>query len=210
MTSDKTPCNWTILAKTVSAVFHPLLMLIYGMLIMFYAPTILGYLPNSVKKLLFFIILINNILIPLSLLPYFRYRNIITSWRISERKERVLPLITSSLFYSVTVYILYKFHIPVFIKSFVMASALLVITVTIINFWWKISIHSVAAGALLALVLVLSYKMRTPLLLLMIIVIFSAGLVMTSRLYLNSHRPPEVWAGFFLGLSVAGLSLILL
>jgi hypothetical protein len=210
MISDKTPFNFTILAKIVSAVFHPLLMLIYGMLIMFYAPTILGYLPNSVKKILFFIILINNILIPLSLLPYLRYRNIITSWSISERKERVLPLIISSLFYSVTVYILYKFHIPVFIKSFVMASALIVITMTIINFWWKISIHSVAAGALLALVLALSYKMRTPLLLLMITVIFSAGLVMTSRLYLNSHRPAGVWAGFFLGLSVAGLSLILL
>jgi hypothetical protein len=210
MISDKTPGYGTILAKTISAVFHPFLMLIYGMLIMFYAPTILGYLPNSVKKILFFIILINNILIPISLLPYFRYRNIITSWSISERKERVLPLITSSLFYSVTVYILYKFHIPVFIKSFVLSSALLVITMTIINFWWKISIHSVAAGALIALVVVLSYKMRTPLLLLMIAAILSAGLLMTSRLYLNSHRPAEVWSGFFLGVAGSALPMILL
>jgi membrane-associated phospholipid phosphatase len=34
--------------------------------------------------------------------------------------------------------------------------------------------------------------------------ILLAGIVMTSRLYLKSHSPAEVWSGFFLGLLVAG------
>jgi len=35
--------------------------------------------------------------------------------------------------------------------------------VTVINFWWKISLHSVGAGALIGLVLMLSLKMLAPL-----------------------------------------------
>jgi hypothetical protein len=38
-------------AKIISIVFHPLLMPVYGMAIIFSAPTLLGYLPFNVKKL---------------------------------------------------------------------------------------------------------------------------------------------------------------
>ena len=39
-------------AKIISALLHPLLMPLYGLLIIFSAPTIIGYLPWSVKKTL--------------------------------------------------------------------------------------------------------------------------------------------------------------
>jgi membrane-associated phospholipid phosphatase len=81
------------------------------------------------------------------------------------------------------------------------------ITVTIINFWWKISIHAVGSGALIALVVVLSIKMHTPLTWFLIPVIMASGLVMSARLWLNSHSPAEVWSGFLLGLLVPVLLL---
>jgi len=208
MTTERKQQTGNNLAKIISAVFHPLLMPVYGMLIVFSAPTILGYLPVNVKKILLLIIVINDVLVPLFLMPYFRLRNIISSWTIEDRRERTIPLIATSFFYSVTVYITLKFHIPLFIKSFILASALLVIAVTLINFWWKISIHSVGAGALLALIAILSIKMQTPLPWLLIAAIISAGMVMSSRLWLESHKPGEVWSGFFLG--VCGVSLVLL
>jgi hypothetical protein len=208
MTTERKQQTGNNLAKIISAVFHPLLMPVYGMLIVFSAPTIFGYLPVNVKKILLLIIVINDVLVPLFLMPYFRLRNIISSWTIEDRRERTIPLIATSFFYSVTVYITLKFHIPLFIKSFILASALLVIAVTLINFWWKISIHSVGAGALLALIAILSIKMQTPLPWLLIAAIISAGMVMSSRLWLESHKPGEVWSGFFLG--VCGVSLVLL
>ena len=79
------------LAKIITIVFHPLLMPLYGLLILFSAPTFLGYLPLPVKRILFIIVLVNNVLIPLTLLPFFRYRNVITSYRIEERSERIIP-----------------------------------------------------------------------------------------------------------------------
>jgi hypothetical protein len=209
MTDDKTEQLDDVLAKIISAICHPLLMPVYGLLIIFSAPALFGLLPFDIKKTLFMIILINNVIIPLCLMPYFRFRNIISSWSVEKRQERIIPLVTTSFFYSVTVYLTLKFHIPVFIKAFILASAFLVIAVTIINFWWKISIHSAGMGALTALVLVLSVKMQTPLTWFMIVVILSTGLVMSSRLWLNSHTPGEVWSGFLLGACGIGLTLIL-
>jgi len=208
MAYDNTEQFDDFLAKVISAIYHPLLMPVYGLLIIFSVPAIFGYLPFSVKRVVFTIVLINNVLIPLSLMPYFRFRNIISSWSIDNRKERIIPLITTSFFYSVTVYITIKFHIPSFIKSFILASAFLAIAITIINFWWKISIHATGIGALTALVLVLSIRMHTPLTWFMIVMILSAGLVMSSRLWLNSHTPREVWSGFILGTLGTGLFLI--
>ena len=110
------------------------------------------------------IVLVNNVLLPLSLIPFFMHRNIISSWFMNERKDRIIPLIISTILYIVTTYIIFRFQVPYFLKSFFLAAAFLSLTVTIINFWWKISLHSVGAGALIALVLILSFKMYTPLL----------------------------------------------
>lgn len=209
MITDTKNSSGNIIPKVISAVFHPLLMPVYGLLIIFSAPTLFGYLPFQVKRILFLIVLINNVILPLSLMPWFRYRNIITSWVITERKERILPMITTSFFYSVTVYIVIRFHIPLFIKLFIVTAAILSIAITIINFWHKISVHSAGTGALLALVIILSVKMQTPLTLFLAAAILSAGLVMTSRLWLDSHKPGEVWSGLILGILVSGLILSL-
>lgn len=197
------------LARIISLIFHPLLMPLYGLLIIFSTPTLFGYLPLTVKKILTLIIIINNIVVPLLLMPWFRYRNIITSWTVVERKERRIPLMATTFFYCVTVYIIARYHIPLFIKYFVVAAAGLSVAITILNFWSKISIHASASGALLATIIILSLRMHTPLTWLMVSSIISSGLVMYSRLVLNSHSPGEVWSGFFLGLVFFSLILLL-
>jgi len=117
-------------AKIISIVFHPLLMPVYGMAIIFSAPTLLGYLPFNVKKLLLLIMLVNNILLPLSFLPFFIHRNIITSWAITERKERNIPLIITTILYCITSFIIFRLPIPLFLKSFIFASAFLSFMIT--------------------------------------------------------------------------------
>ena len=199
MTTDKRNDFLNQLAKIITVVFHPLLMPAYGMAIIFSAPTLFGYLPFNVKKLLLLIILVNNVLLPLSLLPFFLHRNIITSWTISERKERNIPLIITTLLYCATSYIVFKFPIPVFLKSYIFGTAFLSLIVTFINFWWKISLHAAGAGALIGLVLILSIKMLTPLDWYLIAVIVAGGLVLSARLKLNLHNSQQVWLGLFAG-----------
>jgi membrane-associated phospholipid phosphatase len=207
MTTGKTISIDDRLAQIISGVFHPLLMPFYGLLIIFNAPALYGYLPLQVKRIMFFIILVENILIPVMLITYLKFRNIITTWTMDSRKERIMPLIMTSFFYVFTVYLTYRFHIPFFIKSFIICLAVLAVALTIISFWYKISIHATAAGALTALVLVLSLRMQAPLAWLVIIVILASGLVMSSRLWLGSHTAGEVWSGFLLGIFGSGLCL---
>jgi hypothetical protein len=197
-----------ILAKVISVIFHPLFMPLYGMIIIFTAPTLFWYIPFKVKKILLFVVATNNVLIPVSLMPFFRYRNIISSWAIETRKERRIPLLAVSFFYSITSFILFRLQIPLFIKSFIFATAVLAITVSVVNFWWKISLHSVGAGALAGLVIVLSLNMMVPLTWFLIPVLLISGLILSSRLRLNTHNPPEVYIGFITG--IIGMYLLML
>jgi hypothetical protein len=196
------------LAKIISVIFHPLFMPVYGMVIIFSAPTLFEYLPFAVKRILLFIVLINNVLLPLSLLPFFRYRNIISSWTINNRRERIIPLLITTILYSTTSFIIFRFPVPGFLKSFFLAAAFLSLMVTVINFRWNISLHSVGAGALIAIVLLLSFKMYSPLMWYLISVIIAGGLILSSRLRLNYHNPQQVWFGFITGF--LGLSLFML
>jgi hypothetical protein len=197
-----------ILAKVISVIFHPLFVPLYGMIIIFTAPTLFWYIPFKVKKILLFVVATNNVLIPVSLMPFFRYRNIISSWAIETRKERRIPLLAVSFFYSITSFILFRLQIPLFIKSFIFATAVLAITVSVVNFWWKISLHSVGAGALAGLVIVLSLNMMVPLTWFLIPVLLISGLILSSRLRLNTHNPPEVYLGFITG--IIGMYLLML
>lgn len=210
MNSVKIKNTLDISAKTVSIIFHPLLMSIIGLLIIFSATAVTGYIPFAVKKILLLIVFINNLFLPLSLIPYYKFRNIISSWFIEKRQERVLPLITTAFFYSITVYITFRFTIPVFIKTFLMTTVFLAIIITVINFWWKISIHAAGAGLITALVIILSVRMETPLILLLVTVLFLDGLLMSARLWLNANTPSQVWWGFLLGFLPSSLFLYLL
>lgn len=210
MTTDKPTDFLEKPAKIISIIFHPLLMPVYGMAIIFSAPTLLGYLPFNVKKLLLLIILVNNVLLPLSLMPFFIHRKIINSWALNERKERNIPLIITALLYGTTSYIIFRFPIPLFLKSFIFATAILSVLVILINLFWKISLHSVGAGALVGLVFLLSLKMLTPLDWYLISAIIIAGLILSSRLRLNHHSPMQVWIGLLTGFSGLILFMVLI
>jgi hypothetical protein len=192
------------LARSFSVIFHPILMPVYGMAVIFSAPTLYSYIPYTVKKFMILIILVNNVMVPLSLMPFFIHSKLISSWSVRERKDRTILLVISTILYIVTTFIFFRFQIPFFLKSYILAIAFLSLLVTALNFRWKISIHSVASGALIALVLILSFKMHNPLLWYLVPSIIASGLVLSSRLQLNMHSPKQVWSGFLTGF--AGLS----
>jgi hypothetical protein len=196
-------------ARVISVIFHPLLIPVYGTIIIFAAPTLYTYIPFTVKKLVTLIVLVNNVLLPLSLIPFFIHSNMISSWSVTEIKDRKAPLILSTLLYAVTAYIIFRFPVPQFLKTFIIASFFISLIVTLINLRWKISLHSVGAGVLVAVVLILSLKMSTPLLEYIIPSIIAGSLVLSARLMLGLHEPKQVWFGFLTGFLGLSLTMIL-
>jgi hypothetical protein len=197
------------LARIISIIFHPLLIPVYGMAIIFSAPTLYSYIPYEVKRLVVLIVLVNNVLLPLSLIPFFVHSRMIGSWTMAERQDRVIPLIINTTLYIVTSYILFRFTVPHFLKSYILAVGSLSLIATLINLKWKISLHSIGAGLLLSLVLMLSIRMYTPLIWYIIPSSIAAGLVLSSRLKLKIHTPWQVWCGFFTGILVFSLLIML-
>lgn len=185
--------------KVVSVLFHPLFIPVYGLALILSADTPFGYLPYQVKRLLFLIIVVNNVFLPVSLLPILRHLNFISSWSMNEREERMVPLIVATILYAVTSYIIFRFPVPGFLKSFIISVFLVSVILTMINFRWKISLHSTGIGAMIALIMFLSFRLYSPLFWYLVLAAIAGGLVLSSRLRLMIHTPRQVWYGCSLG-----------
>jgi len=188
-----------LLSRLLSILFHPIFLPVYGLLIIFNAPTFMVHLPYNIKRVIFLLATVNMTVVPLAMMPLLRYRNLITSYSMESARERVFPLSLGVLLYTVTTVIFYSYQIPVLIKSFMLAASITSLLLLIITFWWKISIHSAGIGGLLATVMALSIRMGADLAVLWIVMILLSGIVMTSRLYLKVHTPPQVYWGFLAG-----------
>jgi len=186
-------------SRIVSIIFHPAFLPAYGLLIIFMSPTMMMYLPYQMKRIIFLLASVNMIIIPLAVLPLLRFRNMISSYSVESRKERALPLGIGSLMYIITTFVLYSYQIPIIIKSFVLAASITLFTLLLITFRWKISLHSAGMGGLLATVIILSIRMNAGLMVIWLPGIFISSLVMSSRLYMNSHNPSQVYSGFAVG-----------
>ncbi|MFN2379500.1 MAG: phosphatase PAP2 family protein [Bacteroidales bacterium] len=188
-----------LISQVVSILFHPVFMPLYGLLIIFFAPTIFIYIPGNIKRVLFMLVLINMMVVPLAMLPLFRYRNIISSYSLTDAGERVMPLALGLLMYILTTIIFFSYQIPALIKSFILAASVVVFILLMVTLIWKISIHSAGMGGLLATVMALSVRMGAPLTVWLAALILLSGVVMASRLYLGAHKPGQVYWGFLTG-----------
>lgn len=195
------------IAGVVTVLFHPVFLPLYGLYLLFSIPELLVFLPGTVRRVIFLLVLSNNVIMPLALLPLFKVRNIIASYRLETRAERILPLLSTSLLYFITAFMVFRFQLPGVIKAFLFSGACVVFATALVNFRWKVSVHSVGAGAMVATVLLLSFKMYTGQIWVVSVVFLFAGLIMASRLFLSAHTPGQVYSGFILGAVVMALGM---
>jgi hypothetical protein len=197
------------LAGAVTILFHPVFLPLYGLYLLFNIPALFVFLPGQVRRVIFLMVLVNNVILPLVLLPLFKLRGIITSYDLEKRTERIIPLMTTSLMYFVTAVMIYRFQLPGMVKSFLFASACVVLATALLNFRWKVSVHAVGVGAMVATVLVLSFRMYAGMPGIVVIVFIVSGLVLSSRLWLRAHTPEQIYTGFLAGSTIMGLGLMI-
>lgn len=195
-------------ALFLSVVFHPSFLPLYGLLLMFNVPDLLVFLPSAVKRVLFSMLLVNTVILPFAILPLLRVRNIIGSYSLRERKDRVVPMLITTIMYFLTAVLVFRLRFPGMIKAFVFASACVVFAVSVLSLRWKISIHSAGAGAMTATVFMLILKAYTGLIWIAVAAILVSGAVMTARLYLSAHNPGQVYGGYITGVTVMTLGLL--
>lgn len=198
------------LAKVVSIVFHPVFMPLYGLLIIFSAPTLLSFIPFKIKELTFLVVAINNIILPLSIVLVLYSRGIIKSVYAHEKNERTLLISITLVLYLITTMLMLKMPVPNLIKVYFVSTTFITLITIVINLFWRLSLHSVAVGGLLTIVCFMAYLFEVSVIIYMAGMVFLSGLVMFARLYNDDHEAGEVWTGFFVGIVSMAVSLLIL
>src|ERR1035437_3532683 len=101
----------TRISKFISILLHPLGMPLLGSIILFYSGSYLSFLPEALKRMILLIILTGMILLPLSLIPIYMYRKLLSNLDFSKRNERFIPLLITTILYYLTFLILKRIPI---------------------------------------------------------------------------------------------------
>jgi membrane-associated phospholipid phosphatase len=200
------------LSRVISFLFHPLLMATYLFtLLLFTVPFALD--PIKEERAGSFIVLIFCVtfVLPALNIGLFRLFGTVKSFSMPTRSERIFPFVFIAILYCLITYLFYSrarmgLHDNMF--RFLLIIDLLVISATLITFFYKISVHSLAMGGLTGILLPLNQAADSGVLFYpLLVVILLTGVVMTARLYLNAHSLREVLGGALVGFAVSFLSL---
>ncbi|WP_439482649.1 PA-phosphatase [Cyclobacterium plantarum] len=192
------------LAIGISVVFQPLLIPSLMVVTLFYIVPEATVVPHAAKWSILLLICFATFLVPLLGLLGMRFSDTIQSFHLSDQKERLVPFGLVAIFYCMTAGFFYwKLNIDELLITTLSMVTFCLVALTLVTVFWKISAHQTAMGGWVALVAVLSMKFYSaPMFYYLLMIISISGLVGTSRLYLNAHKPGEVYAGFGLGFAI--------
>lgn len=189
-------------AKIISFVFHPLLLATYLVLVLgFFFPSMLMLnLKHSLLIALF--VFAVTFFIPVLNLWLLRILGTITSLQLESRKERKQPFVFISIMYIAVAYLFYvKFPFSSNLNKLMIIAAALVVVATVLTFFIKVSVHSLAMGGWMGILLPL-VRFSPELLWPTAAIIVLGGVVISSRLLLNAHTVREAMIGLGAGLMV--------
>ena len=199
------------IAGAISLVTHPLLAPTYAFLWLLNLPVYFAsVLPDDMRWKVAGLVFLTSFLVPVLLMLLLLRLGHISSLKMNRRDERIYPYTLTVVFYYLTYFVLKKLNLPAIYLYLMSGVTLLAFLTLAINFFWKISSHMIAAGALAGLATGLSFFLGTNLGMWIFAGIMWAGFIGYARLALDAHDPAQVYAGFGLGfISLVILFLVL-
>lgn len=190
-----------IFSLVISVILQPLVIpsLVFG-LALFVVPQATS-IPESLKYRLFYLVALTTLVIPMLTIFGLRLSGTLKSIHMAELKDRAVPFTVTSIYYMLTVYLLYQQkQVDPILWQVLGIITLAILILTLVTFIWKMSAHMTGMGGLIAAVLVLGLKFPTfqPLYLLLASLVLT-GIVGTVRLYLEAHKPLEIYVGLIFG-----------
>ena len=198
--------------KALSLVINPLLMPTAMFAVIFYfAPEAAKPLNMEQAPQLIKAVALTTFLIPIISIGTLRFTSTITSFWLENRRERVLPFFFMTTFYGLTAYMfITKIKVNDFMTVILITMTLMVLVITLITLYWKISVHSTALSGLVGFIIGLTLKVPSADLLYPLVgSILLTGAVMSARLALNAHTPAQILGGSIVGLFMGVGSILL-
>ncbi|MCD2258591.1 hypothetical protein [Psychroserpens luteolus] len=187
------------LLKSISYIFHPLLMPLLG--VVFYFSKTPRFVPMPLMKAKVFSIAILTIILPILLFYLLKTLNKVESIHLEKVSERRLPLLINSF---IVILILARVlpisELPELYFFFIGILISTITCFTLVLAKFKASIHMIASSGffMFAVAIAIHFKININGTIALMCVIL--GAIATSRLHLKAHTPAELAVGFFVGL----------
>ena len=187
------------LLKSISYIFHPLLMPFFA--VAFYFSKSPRFIPLPLINAKLFLLALLTILLPILLFFVLKTLRKVNSINLETSKERIIPLIINCIIVffiaqqvlpSNEIIELYFFFIGILL------STLACLMLALVNF--KVSIHMIASSGVLLFFIALSIHFNININGTIAVFFIIIGAIATSRLHLNAHTTIELIIGFFVGI----------
>lgn len=190
-------------ANILSYVFHPLIIptfIITSLLLSTGLYSIM--LPLNYKIWFISIVCLYTFIIPVAGIYILMKFKLINSPEMVNRKERTLPIILASASYMVLLFTIRNTDVPPLLLYILYSATFALLAGLLINLLYKISLHTMGWSALATTLIMVTLRIGTPLLGLIIISILVSGIVGYARLKQNAHNQPQIYLGYIAGVLV--------
>jgi hypothetical protein len=189
-------------AHVFSIVFHPLLISVYVLAFLIYIhPAAFEGLDSQIKNMRMLSMILFTLFFPaFSLFLAWRLK-LIKNLKLENRQDRLVGFIVTMFFYFWASYVFRNLpDTPPIAAHFVLGTFLAVCAAWMCTIFYKISLHAVAMGGLIAFFILFSMEDPFTSGLYLTIPILIAGIVCSSRLILGAHNYFEMVTGLFVGM----------
>lgn len=188
-------------AQLVSVLLHPLFVPAALVWLMLYQhPMYHLFTDGPLRLRIFAMVVLNTVLFP-ALVVFLLWRlKFISSVQLHTQRERIMPLTISIVFYFWAFYVGRNLEsIPPAMQQWLVGVFLGSCAAMFTNIFFKISLHTLAAGGAVAFMLLqVWHDAHWPLHWLLLACLL-AGLAGTARLLRGAHQPGEVYGGYLAG-----------
>ncbi len=185
------------IARAISMVFHPFILPTLGIILLYHSNSYFQLIPYPYRLAILMTFCLSTLLVPALVVAIMSFnKNIDISFR--ETKSRRFPLLFTAVSYFAGYMMLA--HIPAsgIFRIFLLGAIIILIALLTISYWWKISLHLATIGGLLGGFIALALRLNFNPWLSITSLIFVAGALGFSRMFLEEHTPKQIYAGFSL------------
>jgi len=191
------------IAKIISAIFHPLLVPTYALLLLLNLQThSMLMLPADFKYIIVAFVFTTTFILPSIIIYILLKFGKIQSLQMQSQQERILPMLIITLAFYGTYFLLKQSAVTGLMSLFMIGATMLVLIALLINYITKISLHMTAWGGLFGTFLGFAISYNYNLIPMLSILVFVISTIATARLKLNAHTPLQVYLGFLTGTGV--------
>ncbi len=187
-------------AKVISSIFHPTYYPLIALGVLFFC-TFLEFMGVPTMIFILCITALFTIFIPRLLVYLYSWAFKIHPQKFLQRHERFVPYTLHLLCYFILLHLLHVINAHSLVIDVITVSILIQISCTLLNCFWKVSMHAAGAGGVVGFLFIHGALLNFSPLMPIIIAILICGMVGTSRLILRRHTLAQVNVGTLIGVA---------